>query len=89
MTDKAQKPISGAQVSVNCEGAHGTFNGNSRSDDDGRFTLDLGLGCLPEDCRVRLSVDSKSKDFKVGDHCETAIEQCENACNVVRIDARF
>lgn len=85
VTDAAKKPISGAQVQVTCQG----FNGKSSSDDDGKFTLDLGLGCLPNDCRVNVSVEDKSKDFKVGEHCETAVDQCDDGCNVVQIDARF
>jgi hypothetical protein len=89
VTDGADKAIPGARISVNCEGAHGTFSGNSRSDNDGRFTLPLGLGCLPDSCHVVISVDSSSKDFSVGEHCETSVAQCDNGCNLVQIDAQF
>lgn len=89
VTDRAGKPIPNAKISVNCEGTDEAFTGNSHSDNDGNFTLSLGLGCLPEECRVSVSKDGKSKDFNVGEHCQTAVAQCDNGCNVVQIDARF
>lgn len=89
VTDGAENPIAGAHVSVNCKKATRAFKGDVSSDSDGRFTLDLGIGCLPDDCHVVVSVDSESKEFNVGEHCETAVWQCDDACNLVQIDAQF
>lgn len=89
VVDAKDEPIDDARVTVDCKHRSDTFKGEGRSDRHGEFYLDMGLGCLPNSCKVKVTADGKSKSFNVSKHCETRVSQCEDACNVVRIEAQL
>jgi len=86
VSDAADAPLSGAQVSFDCDDGH--YQGSQRTDESGDFSIDAGLGCVSNDCVVSISTKKITVNFKVGDHCEFRAT-CRKSCAGVYIDAQL
>ena len=89
VVDADNNPLSGADVSIYCEDEDGPdFEGDEVTDASGDFSMDLGIGCIPDDCEVESSEGKITQNFKVGDHCHNRTT-CRHSCAVVYIDAQL
>ena len=86
VADAANAPLSGAQVSFDCD--DGRYQGSQSTDEKGDFSIDAGLGCVSNDCVVSISAEQITQKFKVGDYCE-AKATCRKSCATVYIDTQL